>query len=301
MSFADALKQDMDHRAKQNEMNEVLLSTLPKVPERGSYEWWVKNVCRQNTGQHLCDSGIAYGYTYNRPFAPSDEHTVFVSDDYGDVEISIHLPALLSRAYDASDPRAEAMEEILYWIGNTVYPDESWYSIVDGGLFLETLDRLFCEAVKTGKDGEHHYVDEEAVAVIAYEDRHGVTSDWKKHEIDWVEYKKEAVKDLDKDALITVYEAMGIDENEIDKRGFYTYNFETQLDQDLVLHMNIMMGSGDELHIISTHNGCDARGGFSSPVVALFGSTWYDDIRYFFEVNAGCHRQDCEWYSEGVY
>ncbi len=82
--------------------------------------------------------------------------------------------------------------------------------------------------------------------------------------------------------------------------GFYTYNSKNSLDQDFAV--SLLIGNeefyGEQYAIVRTHNGCDARGGFSEPVVALVR-----DIEYFYswEANLYCPECHASWESEHQY
>jgi len=116
-----------EYKARQvdQEVNEELLSELPDDPDRGSYYFWVK-LSRQYTGAHFLDSGRAYGYGYNRPFKLEHEDPINV--ELWDNEILIYqsLPHFLHQTLDATDPIAVALEEVLHWVGNELYPNENW-------------------------------------------------------------------------------------------------------------------------------------------------------------------------------
>lgn len=56
-----------------------------------------------------------------------------------------------------------------------------------------------------------------------------------------------------------------------EKHGFYSYNVENGLDQDFICHV---FAAEDEWYydreaviVVQSHNGCDARGGFSRPLI----------------------------------
>ncbi|MBK6906311.1 MAG: hypothetical protein IPH08_04080 [Rhodocyclaceae bacterium] len=65
--------------------------------------------------------------------------------------------------------------------------------------------------------------------------------------------------------------------------GAYTYNEDNCLSQDIVYDL-MKTPAGDEFVILRTHNGCDARGGFSSPT--------------FWESEGGCAGPDSYWGGE---
>jgi hypothetical protein len=56
----------------------------------------------------------------------------------------------------------------------------------------------------------------------------------------------------------------------------YTYNFDNLLSQNFVW-FDIETDDGDDMVIIRTHNGCDARGGFSSPKWFNFTESYSED------------------------
>jgi len=137
LDFGKAIASDMKHRADSNALNKALLETLPEEPERGSYYWWARK-CRENTGQHFLDNGIAYGYSYNAPVRPEDADAVTVHFYNGELEYpSIHLPHFLHAMFDAEDETATILEKRLYTIADTM-PRESWYDVVRA--FLDALE-----------------------------------------------------------------------------------------------------------------------------------------------------------------
>ena len=86
----------------------------------------------------------------------------------------------------------------------------------------------------------------------------------------------------------------------------YTYNLETNLDQDFCF--TIFADHDDKVYaIIQTHNGCDARGGFSTPKVFRLNDDWENLVVKLRDVYADC---DCfeinsddagyHWYSGSV-
>lgn len=124
-----AIAADMDHRAGSNALNKALLDTLPEEPERGSYDWWARK-CRENTGQSMCDSGIAYGYHYNAPVKPEKMDAVTLHFHDGNLEYpSVSLPHFLTTMYDATDETAMDLERRLYEFADNV-PRDSWWDVV---------------------------------------------------------------------------------------------------------------------------------------------------------------------------
>jgi len=103
MSLMEAVKIEQDHRAKQYSMNEALMETLPDDPPRGSYYWWVK-LCRQNTGTHFLDSGMAYGYRYNSPYKPEEADPITIQFwDAKEAAAYINLPHFLTELFETDE------------------------------------------------------------------------------------------------------------------------------------------------------------------------------------------------------
>lgn len=108
----------------------AIASALPADPPRGSYDWWTK-FARENTGQSLCDSGIAYGYTYNRAVMPADVLS-YARLYKGQLDgFSINTVAWLVEATDANDPAAIALEKAFHYLAETPdYRRKSWFSVL---------------------------------------------------------------------------------------------------------------------------------------------------------------------------
>ena len=106
MFSPEAIRTTMEHRARSNALNAAVLESLPENPERGSYHWWAR-LCRQNTGQHFLDSGIAYGYTYTAPVRDEDADPIGYHFYDGKLDYpSINLPHFLANTLEADDPYA---------------------------------------------------------------------------------------------------------------------------------------------------------------------------------------------------
>lgn len=85
------------------------------------------------------------------------------------------------------------------------------------------------------------------------------------------QYVKQALAELPVDAVKLLHE------NGVKKsgEGFYTYNHDNDLSQDIHVDVELEDSYGDTYVILRTHNGADARGGFSEPVVAQVGDVDY--------------------------
>lgn len=78
--------------------------------------------------------------------------------------------------------------------------------------------------------------------------------------------------------------------------GGYTYNEETALNQDFVYE--VLQIDGEYYYIIQTHNGCDARGGFSTPRIFSGEDTLICDLtRLAGSCNCGYADSDNAGYS----
>jgi hypothetical protein len=253
----------MDDRQK----NEAIQKMLPENPERGSYYWWMKEVLRQYSGAHMLDSGGAYGRIHSAPVPPEESPPLIATFFQGEPEgVRISLGHFLANNLEADTEVAIAFEKLLYWVGEWAAPREEWGKCIK--LFTELLPVL------------NGYVEERGVTYRLYFRRKAFIAEWldpiysKLDSYDLMRYQQKmsqdeyialATKELPVREVKTLHEYGMLEEFKC--QGGYTYNEDNDLSQDFVYY-----SLGDivesEYVIIRSHNGCDARGGFSSPVVA---------------------------------
>jgi len=301
MSFADALRQEMENRQRANETNAAIQKTIPDSPKRGSYYWWA-NVCRENTGQHMLDSGMAYGYAYNAPVPPENvEGWAHFSN--GEYEYAtINTIKWLTEVTEADDNEAEAIEEILHWVGNYLYWSESWNEILYKRLAEEIDQLLFACSFRTkimDTDGivvfhKQRYITNHLEFVV---EQHQYHTDRRRGygEMDDKEYIAVCIGELPVKAIKHLYritEEYGESFSDCEEwgGGGLTYNEENAMSQDF--QFSLFEFFGETYAAIQTHNGCDIRGGYSTPVVARV-----DPYAGFFDwrVDYYCHECSRSW------
>lgn len=78
----------------------------------------------------------------------------------------------------------------------------------------------------------------------------------------------------------------------------YTYNHENNLSQDFIYYEFSL--DGDPYVILQIHNGCDARGGFTSPkVFSVLGDEY--DLYMFNDSSISCPNCPTYWYTDGYH
>lgn len=293
MSLMDAVKIEMDHRAKTRSMSEALMETLPKDPPRGSYYWWVK-LCRQNTGSHFLDSGMAYGYRYNSPYRLEDMDPVTIQFwEAREATAYINLPHFLTEMFE-TDEVSEALQEVLDWVGTWLYPKEHWDKCIQE--FPRELARLrecVWEYAPSGrkvfyKKSIREYIEHLWVGLSLYP--HSGLMDFQ-CEMSEEEFVKEALSELPVKAVKLLEDIDRLP----DEGTFYTYNNENDFNQDWLVDMWLEDGC-EKYAVIRTHNGCDARGGFSSPVIVMAR-----DPDYVWSWNVDVNCNNCEGFWEMMY
>lgn len=285
--FADAIKKTYEKRQRQLAIHKAVMESLPEDPPRGSYYWWAR-LCRENTGSAICDSGYAYGYQYMRSVPPENGCHFHLDMWDGKPEgWTINLIKYLETNFDASDEVSTAIQEVLDWVGLWLYPRENWMGIIedlpkDLELLRACITRRSDDVLVPHKKSGLTKIVSDALADIQY------TSDlrsWQQKLSD-EEYIQQALAEFPDETMKLLYEknvgkAEGGDV--YDNPGtFYTYNNENDLSQDYMVDLWLSEEDGGELHaVIRTHNGCDARGGFSEPVVARVY-----DVCYMYDLQA---------------
>jgi len=201
-----------------------------------SFEFWAQTVCRQNTGTHILDSGGAYGRHWERPAEVESEPGLRIErvGEYFPIDA---IPADQLARLRADDP----MERDISGVPSIFVPGD-WDA--KPGDFVGIEARVstphFLDAMLTpDRDLQREFdlFDGEQLSSARYED-----------------------------ILKAFCEERGIDM----KSGGYTYNDENDFTQDFVYAM--CEDEDDDIIVIRSHNGCDARGGFSSPFFARWAN-----------------------------
>ena len=316
--FAEAMVSEAVRNAKCKSDAERVASTIPDDPPRGSYYWWAR-LCREFTGAHFLDSGGAYGYQYQKGIIPEDGPHMRLTLYGGKPEYwNISLPMWLTTMLEADDEIAIALENVVNWAGEWLYPREGWYTITgDIGAILNMLyGCIWKDGRRTifhnvpirgywksnpkdmgevhdwankGDVGKHIYaawiVRYYLGKIVSVYDLHAYQRDMSDDE-----YIAAALADLPVKDVKFLYE------NEVrwTGHGWYTYGTDNDLDQDVHIDAEFEDAYGERYLILRTHNGCDARGGFSSPVAAK-----YEDADYFrcYEVDGYCFACGYDYYS----
>lgn len=254
---------------KDRQMNKAVLASMPDNPARGSYWWWAK-LCREYSGASFLDSGSAYGRMHSAPMPGPDSPRITITTWNGYPETAtISLPHWLSIILDASDEQAEAVEELLFWYGD-LRPRDSWDEVMED--FFPLVNMLIEECV-----GERGYD-----LIVKWKHLRAIL------EKDGYEFDKSFFK---REWLVNLYDC----ELKLTGSG-YTYNSENDFSQDFIYYgvtlnkRSRRFHEQPDLYIIRTHNGCDARGGFSSPRV---GAVVDDD--YFHSFQAEVWSTDNVW------
>lgn len=272
MNLSNALSDWYLRAGEADKRNVALLGTLPENPERGSYDWWAR-VCRENTGQALCDSGLAYGYGYNRVIPPEKSDPITIEFDGGEFSgATIELIHWLTQILDAGDETAEALEKVLHWCGTWLHPEESWARCISE--FGSDLD-----LVMGGEDAVRSFI-EGVVYPHTHLQRFQSTMTVE-------EYIETAMEEFPRDAVRELLESNPL----IDGSGGNTYNNENDLSQAFQW-TQIEDDYGDTYVILQTHTGCDIRGGYTAPVVALVRD---QDYFHSWNVDFWCQRCDGQW------
>jgi hypothetical protein len=82
-------------------------------------------LCRQNTGSHMCDSGSAYGYHYQRAI-PKELITIDVDFDRNTVSATINTPVWLPEVLDVDNRSQRILNNL-----NRKFPEDSWDDLID--------------------------------------------------------------------------------------------------------------------------------------------------------------------------
>ena len=241
------------------------------MTDRGSFDFWAE-LSRQTVGHSILDSGSIYGYQHDRPKPAEDDDPIRLEFHDGHLEYAtVSLAHVLNEILDASDPVAVALETLLY---NA--PGGSWNDAVE---WLQDNLAGMTECVWE-MPGEQPYVNRAAF-------------------LDRLPYEMELNEELT-DAIVCISNWIRSDDL-VFGAGFYTYNHENSLDQDFAV--SLFIGNeemyGDQYAIVRTHNGCDARGGFSEPVVAKVRDNDY--LRFCWDADVYCNECGTTWESTYSY
>jgi hypothetical protein len=252
---------------------------LPEDPDRGSFEFWAKK-CREYSGQSFLDSGGAYGYAFELPPPQENVDPVHLNFHDGTFQYAVISTAhWLHAIFDASDENAIALEQLLYWFGNVLHPDDHWNACA--GMLAEDINGAleYLDVLDIFDTTDNLWYPE------AYAATFGVSS--------------EQMEDFPLEALVTVTNNVAYEETD---SGFNTYNGNEDLSQ--VVQVDQFFEGADVYYryaVVRVHTGCDVRGGYADPVVA---ATSEMDAGYFtWTVNldcSHCHEQwdGTYWYSE---
>jgi hypothetical protein len=281
---------------------------LPENPERGSYHWWAK-LCRQYTGGHFLDSGSAYGYQYQRGVLPEDGPHEFVDFHRGKPQyFSMSLIKFLTTHFDANTEMAIAIDEVLSWYALWLYPTDYWANVIRE---MPNVLKALYSCIYKSKNGlvlrkkspsrATHGIDSFISGRYKVLGFHDLRS-WQR-DLSEEEYVKQALADLPVKEIKSLYEHSVMDASEngrdvYENPGtFYTYGHDNDFDQDFQVLFWLVDDMNDLHAVIQTHNGADARGGFSEPVVATVG-----DVDYLFDWQFNGYCFTChEQYYNGYY
>jgi hypothetical protein len=272
-------------------MHQMIWESLPEDPPRDSYWFWVK-LARQYTGQHFLDSGGAYGYNFERGYKPEDADPITVEIwDNKEVNVYVDLPMYLHSMLDASEGVSEELEQVLDFVGNWLYGGEHWgRCIQELDTFLSNMEDYVAKGDERTLFYKKRFADDYLRWHYNNKFDHFTYNQRKLSEDEYVEAALEElpVKAIKKCVVENVREI----ENE---RGFLTYNSDNDFNQDF--QCDAMYDDGwCRYVIIRTHNGCDIRGGYSSPVVAALRD-YAEDYFWTWQVDAYCHECGEQWES----
>lgn len=263
---------------KDRKMNEELLESLPENPKPGSYYWWAKHVTREYTGAHFLDSGGAYGRMHSRPVPSPVEGWVSIWD--GKVEYAVtNLTAFLASRFDPSTADAQACDTVLRWLSASFYRDDV------ARCFMDLMSDLEA-AVERDADGWVKVINADEIRnsldhIFVGSGGNEWNAPMNVNDLDEI---MKAMGEPEIEALLHILNNCDI---KGEKLGFYTYNHENTLNQDFRIY-----GLLANVFAISSHNGTDARTGFSNWRAAELRDNFDEyDIHYY---NARLEGDD-EW------
>ena len=308
IEMADRLADAMFEEKKRVDACEAdakrVASTLPENPERGSYYWWAK-LCRQYTGAHFLDSGCAFGYQYQCGVLPEDGPHEFVDFYRGKPQyFSMNLIKFLNTHFDANTEMAIAIEKVLNWYALWFYPTDYWTNVINE--MPNVLEALY-SCIYKSKNGLVLRKRSKSRRSLGIENfvagRYDNTNyrdlrSWQQ-QFSREGYIEQALADVPVKEIKFLYEHKVQDASEngrdvYENPGtFYTYGHDNDFNQDWQVLFWLVDDMNDLHAVIQTHNGADARGGFSYPVVATVG-----DVDYLFDwqFDGGCFACDEQYY-----
>lgn len=198
----------------------------------------IADMLTENTGSHILDSGRVYGYNYdkNKKRCFRDEQDYTITMDvyrFKDGDIRFECYPTISLYHHLNNTLGDYNEEM-----NKTFEN-----------FVKYYDRI------TGDDNSWDSL--MGVFLFGLSDEEEQSYRGFLASLDTLTVYEEQVLDS-----ITLHNL--ITSTEMEPQG-YTYNEENCLDQDFIF--KVFTFNGDQFVFIQTHNGCDARGGFSSPKI----------------------------------
>jgi len=152
---------------------------------------------------------------------------------------------------------------------------------------------IFCKnrRIKNAKVDLRHLVETKLYGMSTYD-----LQSWQQ-KLSGEEYVEQALADFPVDAIKLLFtnDVKSADGRDVYENpgSFYTYNHENDFSQDWMLDKCFSSDWG-LYGIVRTHNGCDARGGYSSPAVGVI-----NDVGYLFgwQADGNCMNCDSQFYS----
>jgi len=276
MFSTEAIKFEVDRRARATTINDVVRSVIPENPKPGTYWWWA-DMARENTGYHFLDSGMMFGYKSGHSI-PREDIAAWVTTDRDGVPESATINTIyhLTQCFEI-DETAKALQKIFEWAGLWIWPRESWGTIKDNmpGVLAEVYRAMGKRAGKPilrkrgGPDRHceqplHLYV-EDALADLTYQSQF-YSWQWKLTDEEYVnralkEFPVEAAKHLHAENLV---------QHPDWRAGVFTPNYDNDFDQDwgfgpVFYNEDMDLDYGRLWGFVNTHNGADIRGAWSTP------------------------------------
>jgi hypothetical protein len=277
LAFAGEYQNRMADKAKSN----AVRAAMPKRHPRDSYWTWAK-LCREYSGASFLDSGGAYGRQHSAPSAGPDVDPITVHICDGNLEYaSINLAHFLYHFLDASDENARAVQDMIEWWGEWIMLWPSWEETLNDLFDVKNI-RMLSGAVVEQKN--RSIVDRrglrEAISMWAISGDIGFPPGQAIDDDEAETYAAEAVKALKSRSLLRLVEL-----EPVITGSRYTYNYRNDLDQDFVYYA--IATNEDPLLVVQTHNGCDARSGFSSPLTGGSKSfdTTADEVPFYVNID----------------
>lgn len=215
-----------------------------------AFDFWAVTVCRQNTGSHMLDSGDAYGRHWQRPAEEASAPGLRIERD------GSYFPVELLPADQLARLRTEGETERDCYFGKrsnvpSIFVPSAFDAKPGDWVSVSAMVSTphFFDAMLDPDEDLQKAFDEFAAAADPY--------------MSWPNLLSEFTEDRGWRMEI---------------RG-NTYNDENDLSQDFQ-YFQMEDEEGDDVMIIMSHNGCDVRGGYSSPFFARFANYAQD---YFWD------------------